>query len=444
MRNLASVVTVATKQKMFNKDRIVVVSFNELGYEAIVPNTVNVGDKLVFIQEGSILPEKETWEFLRKRCFSEKLKGFRISPMVMGKREELDESGNPVEGERVRSWGLAVGLNECGLSKDVVKKLKSGDDVTELLEIRKYEPEEDASPKSTSKKAYPSWVKFCLKFAPLRWVGRIWQKNHQNSAGGFPTDLVYKSDETTIQNMPSALTKFADELVYTSIKMEGQSATTAFDVVRDKYDNVKKIERFYVCSRNNAYKLKCNNDFWNWCNVNDIEKRLLKFYKDTGKLLVIQAEQCGPGIQNNIYQFKGLEWFVYLMEDIVTHRQLPLDEMLEACKVLGIKHVPIIEMGVKLKDIMPTITAAESYAESRFWVPVADGGEYGTVNPFYVPKDGEKIWEDYFQHEGVVVRSMNCDKMKNIGVSFKVKNIQYSEKNLGDIAKMCDLLKQKL
>ena len=95
MRNLASVVTVKTKQKMFEKDKICCVSFEELGYEAIVPNTVNVGDKLAFIQEGSILPEIEAWEFLRKRCYSEKLKGFVIRPMVMGAKEtETGEKGD--------------------------------------------------------------------------------------------------------------------------------------------------------------------------------------------------------------------------------------------------------------------------------------------------------------------------------------------------------------
>lgn len=441
MRNLASVVTVKTKQKMFEKDKICCVSFEELGYEAIVPNTVNVGDKLAFIQEGSILPEINAWEFLRKRCYSEKFKGFIIRPMIMGAKET--ETGE--KGDRVKSWGLAVGLDELPITDEKVRsKLKPGDDLTDLLGIRKYEPEEDASPKGDSKKAYPKWVKFCLGCAPLRWIGRIWQKNHQNSAGGFPTPEVQKSDETTVQNMPNVLEKFADDWVYVSAKLEGQSGTTAFDVVRDGDDKIKKIKRFYVCSRNNAYKLKCNNDFWTWCVSNDIERKLVKYYKETGKLLIIQAEQCGPGIQNNIYNLKNITWFVYLMEDMATHTQLTLDEMLSACKALGIHHVPIIERDVKLKDIMPDIKTAVNYAENQYWVPITGEGDYRSIDPFYKPRAGEKLWKDYFQHEGVVVRSLNCDKMKNIGTSFKVKNVQYSEKNLGEIAKSCQDLKLRL
>lgn len=49
MRDLAKIVTIETKNRMFEKDRICVVTFKELGYEAIVPVSVNVGDRMVFI-----------------------------------------------------------------------------------------------------------------------------------------------------------------------------------------------------------------------------------------------------------------------------------------------------------------------------------------------------------------------------------------------------------
>ena len=219
MRKMASVVTIESVEKMFEKDRIVCAHMVENAYEVIIPNTFKVGDKMVFIQEGSVLPETETWEFLRKRCYNETWKGFIIKPMTMGKKEAKDENGNPVAGDRVKSWGLAVGLNECGLTDDQVKKLKAEDDITDLLNIRKYEPEEDASPKAGSKKAYPKWVKFCLSHVLTRWIGRIYQKRHQNSSGGFPTNLVQKSDETTLQNMKGTLEKFAETRCYTSAKI---------------------------------------------------------------------------------------------------------------------------------------------------------------------------------------------------------------------------------
>ena len=238
MRKLASIVTVSSIMKMYQKDRIVCVSFNELGYEAIVPNTVKVGDTLAFIQEGSILPIKEEWEFLRKRCFNQHVNGFVIKPMKMGKKELPDGS----EGDAVKSWGLAVPLSELGLDESVIKKFKAGDDISDLLGIWKYEPAEDASPtKGESKKAYPKWVKFCLEHTVTRWIGRIWQKRHQNSGGGFPSELISKSDETTIQNMKGALQKYADEKVVITAKMEGQSCVSS-DTIVDTEDGPKTIK----------------------------------------------------------------------------------------------------------------------------------------------------------------------------------------------------------
>jgi hypothetical protein len=104
---------------------------------------------------------------------------------------------------------------------------------------------------------------------------------------------------------------------------------------------------------------------------------------------------------------------------------------------LKIKSVPIIEKNVRLGDIMPTVEAAVAYAENQFWRPINSEGEYGPIDPFYKPRNGEKLWRDYFQHEGVVVRTMNYDKDSNVGTSFKVKNCNYGEQNLGNIHAAC-------
>ena len=416
MRDLASICTIEKVWPLEGKDRVQGASFVENGYEVMVSKDIQPGQLVAFIQEGAILPVRDTWEWLRKRCYRENLNGFNGFLI------------KPQKFQGIKSWGLAVPLAELGLEESVYKKFKAGEDITELLEIHKYEPEEDASPtKGESKKAYPKWVKFCLGHTVTRWIGRIWQKRHQNSGGGFPDHVLLKSDETTVQNMPFAIEKFADELVYISAKMEGQSATTCFDPKKSKKDGL-----FYVCSRNNAYKIKCNSDFWNYCVNNGMEKKLRDYYKKTGKLLAVQAEQCGPGIQNNIYNFKSLKWFVYLMTDIITGNQLNYDEMVSACKDLGLTMVPVIVANVKLKDVIPTLSAAVKYAEKSYWTL----DEKGELVQNYQPKEGERLWVDYFQNEGVVVRSMNCDKKKNIGLSMKIKNIDYASHNLGEIYNM--------
>ena len=418
MRDLASIATIEKTWALEGKDRVVGASMVENAYECMVSKDIQPGQLVAFIQEGAILPVCDTWEWLRKRCYRENVNGFVIKPQKFG---------------CIKSWGLIVPLTDLGLEGKVVSKLKAGDDITDLLGIRKYEPEEDASPKGDSKKSYPKWVKFCLSHSLTRWIGRIWQAKHQNVAGGFPSDVISKSDETTVQNKKDVITRFADDLVYTSCKIEGQSFTALFD-----YKN-GKVGKFYVCSRNSAYRKPSDTVlFWTVAKRLDVENKLAKFYKDTGKLLVIQGEQVGPGIQQNIYDLPVNDWYVYTIKDEITGKQLPLDEMVSACETLGLKTVPIIEKNVKLSSIMPDVDTAVTYAENKFWVPTKDGFE-----PFYTEKKG-KLWVDYFQHEGVVVRSMNYDKDSNVGVSFKVKNLAYAEQDLGKTHNACVAVKSKL
>ena len=292
MRDLASICTIEKVWPLEGKDHVQGASFVENGYEVMVSKDIQPGMLVAFIQEGSILPEINAWEWLRKRCYRDSLKGFLIKAQKFG---------------TIKSWGLAVPLNELPIADErVINKFKSGDDITDLLEIRKYEPEEDASPtKGESKKAYPKWVKFCLSHIFTRWIGRLWQKRHQNSGGGFPSDLISKSDETTIQNMKGALQKYANEKVVITAKMEGQS----FCVVPTFKG--KKFTGAYVCSRNNAYKVPDNSIFWNMMRKYDIVNKMKELWKTEHKAFILQGEQVGPGIQHNIYNFKENQWFLF-------------------------------------------------------------------------------------------------------------------------------------
>lgn len=420
MRDLASICTIEKVWPLEGKDRVQGASFVENGYEVMVSKDIQPGQLVAFIQEGAILPVRDTWEWLRKRCYRENLNGF---------------NGFLIKAQKfagIKSWGLAVPLAELGLEESVYSKFKAGEDITELLEIHKYEPEEDASPtKGESKKAYPKWVKFCLSHLLTRWIGRLWQKKHQNSGGGFPSDLISKSDETTIQNMKGALQKYADEKVVITAKMEGQSWTVVPTF------KGKKLTGAYVCSRNNAYMVPDNSIFWNMMRKYDIIGKMKEIWKTEHRAFILQGEQVGPGIQNNIYNFKENQWFLFTVKDFETLNQLSYTEMEKVAKIFGCKVVPAVDCGV-LKDIMPDIDTAVAYAEKVCWIPV-DGTE---IETYYNPALG-KLWKDYFQHEGVVVRSFNYDKDKGIGVSFKVKNLGYAETGLPKIASLCRELLQK-
>lgn len=418
MRDLAKVVTVATKGKMFQKDRICVVGFEELGYEAIVPIDINIGDKMVFIQEGAILPEIDRWEFLRKRCYKEELKGFLIKPMTMGARDNNGE-----QGERVKSWGLCVTLAEAGLKVDV----KAGTDVTDELKIRKYEPEEDASPTKSSK--VPKWVKFCMGHKFIRWIGNLYfsYKRKNKGNGLFPTDIISKSDETTIQNCPYLLAKFKGVKAYITAKLEGQSYSASLDM--------KNKRKFYVCSRNSRYNAEddASSAFWKTAAKYDLAERLEKYYQKTGICLMLQGEQCGPGIQNNIYGFEDNMLFLYRMKGFEgkTWVEYPYPKMKEIADELGVPCVPLLEVVDDMTKYN-TIESLVTRAEHAYWK---------NEDADYQPKANEVLWKNFMQHEGIVVKSENYNKELNKGFSFKVKNMSYQEKSLSEMAKIAQELK---
>ena len=419
MRDLASVVTIATKNKMFEKDRICVVTFEELGYEAIVPVEHNVGDKMVFIQEGALLPVEERWEFLRKRCYLAAEDAFLIKPMTMGAKDFNGEKG-----DKVKSWGLCVTLAEAGLPED----LKAGTDVTDRLNIRKYEPVEDASPKKMPK--IPRIIKFFLKHKLTRWLGNIYMESRKKkfSKGNFPTEIISKSDETTIQNCKSVISMFPGTKAYITAKMEGQSFTCSLDA--------KKKNAFYVCSRNNRFDKVDDTSkvFWATAERYDIANKLKVYLKKTGIRLMIQGEQVGPSIQENIYGFKKVRWFVFRMKGFENGQwvEYPYPKMYKIVEELGLDIVPLLET-VEDMSKYDSVDSLVKRAENAFWAVDTKTDE---LIFDYEPKANEKLWKQYAQHEGIVVKSDNYNKERGTGFSFKVKNLAYAEKGLKEIAKV--------
>ena len=412
MRDLASIVTIETKNKMFEKDRICVVTFKENGYEAIVPVTHNVGDQMVFIQEGSILPVEERWEFLRKRCFREDLNGFLIKPMTMGAKD-----ANGQKGDKVKSWGLCVTLAEAGLPED----LNSGEDVTEKLKIEKYEPDiEDASPRVGVPSRTPKYIKFLMKHRATRWLGRILLKKRTSDGGDFPSEVISKSDETTIQNCKELIERFPGTPAIITAKMEGQSFTCSLDTKRKK---------FYLCSRNS--KLSKNGGtgdvFFETANRYGIEMKLKDYYKKTGDILCIQGEQVGPTIQNNIYNFSEVRWFVFRVKYYHKKKweELTYKEFKPIMESMGLDVVPLIEYVDDMSKY-DSIDKLVKLAEGQVW----------NISSLHLEKPAGTLWQDYFLHEGIVVKSDPYNKEKNIGFSFKVKNLAYQEKGLKEIHRL--------
>lgn len=117
MRDMAKIVTIQSLNPIEGKDRIELATFNEIIYQVIVQKGFKVGDKCIFVEADSLLPNEPQYEFLKSRCWKESLQRYRIKPTKMG---------------NVISMAIVFDLSYLPKRK---KEYKVGEDVTEVMNI---------------------------------------------------------------------------------------------------------------------------------------------------------------------------------------------------------------------------------------------------------------------------------------------------------------------
>jgi hypothetical protein len=388
MRNMAYGVTISKIEPIQNKDRIVYIHFNENGYGVIADKSFEVGETVVYFEVDSILPVRPEFEFLRKRCFKENLNGFLIKNMKMN---------------NLYSNGLILHSKDLELNK-----VKSGEDLTDKLNIKKYEPEEDAS---TVENKMPSWKKilkkFLLKHSLTRELGKkLFNKTKQK--GDFPTWLISKSDEENIQNHKDYFEKYKNDLAYISIKMEGQSVTMLLN---------PQNKKFMVFGRN----CSGNPQHISYAQKNNIEGKLRKAYKETKCYFALQGEFCAPNVQSGIYK-NGEHWYIYTIKNLTKDKKLSLEEMILFCKKYDFETVPIILSGFKLANVYNNLNEIQDETEHIWFKPGFDKTDSAFFND-----TGKKFpisKPEYHRSEGYVIRAIDESW------SFKVKSNNYQIEGL--------------
>ncbi len=135
-------------------------------------------------------------------------------------------------------------------------------------------------------------------------------------------------------------------------KVEGQNFCATYDVSND---------RFYVCSRQLIVKEPSEIDvlansistYWKNCNNYQLKDKMIeKAHKLKCNYLSIYAEQCGPGIQKNIYGFQThcLKFF-----DIkIDMDWASFDQSKEIFTDFGLENdiVPILSYGKTLSEFL--------------------------------------------------------------------------------------------
>lgn len=174
-----------------------------------------------------------------------------------------------------------------------------GEDVSDILQVRKWEIEETVTSSGTI-------------------IGEM--------PYGIP-----KTDELRVQAYPELLDEFAGIKYYISTKMDGTSVTMYW-----------KDGKFGVCGRNYEYADDGKCATWEYAKQHQIEQRLR-----ANKLcdLAIQGEFCGGGIQKNRLRLKRPECYVFTIIDLKTNRRVELERQQELCELLGLHMVPVEEVG---------------------------------------------------------------------------------------------------
>ena len=116
---------------------------------------------------------------------------------------------------------------------------------------------------------------------------------------------------------------------------------------------------------NYEYKDDDSCDFYIYLKKKEYINKIEEFYKRNNlELLTIQGEFCGPGIQGNPIKLYKPEWYVFTIRE--NGIRIGLNRMLEICKELDLKTVPIEEIGFDLPSKYSTVESLLKRAEGTY------------------------------------------------------------------------------
>lgn len=353
-RKLAHIELVEEINPIPNADAIEVLSV--LGWRVVAKRgEFGVGDKVVYVEVDSIMPDLPQYEFLRERKF--RIKTIKLRGQV--------------------SQGLVLPLSS--LPEGYKGSVRVGTDVTEAMGIIKYDPQiVDETPQETEPAS--NFDKFMRRFS---WYRKYFVKK---TSGKFPS-WIKKTDEERIQNMPRILDN--DYLYEVTEKLDGQSAT---------YFLVKKGFGYYefgVCSRNLRKTHPDNSSWWKIAKSYKMEKVLKNLIGDR-HYVVLQGEILGTGIQGNKYGVKGYKFYAFNL--MYPETSIRWSDMITPLSKQGIETVPVLHKGLMLPrtvDELVEFSKGKSYIspnihrEGLVVRNYESGTSFKVINPDFLLKNGE-------------------------------------------------------
>lgn len=311
-RKLASVQKIINLEPIEGADKIERATV--LGWQLVVKKgEFKKGDLCVYFEIDSLLPLREEFKFLEK--------GSGIKTMVY---EGKEYQGYRLKTVRLRgqiSQGLALPLSI--LPKNY--EYGEGYDLTEELNILKYEPPIPVSLSGIARGVFPGFIE--------------------------------KTDATRIQAVPNILTTYENTKFFITEKLDGASMTVFI-----------QNNELHVCGRTIDLLESPKNSYWTAARAQKLEEILKTDMLDSSiGRYVLQGELVGNGIQKNVFKMHIQKFFCYNVFDRKEQRFLNCDEFIVFCKTKGIETVPIISTNQSLPKFVNTLV---------YWAT-----RYSTINP---------------------------------------------------------------
>ncbi len=312
-RKLASIKRVSKTMPIKGKDRIVLGMVD--GWQVIInKDQIQDGDKVVYCEIDSVLPEKPEFEFLRS-------KKFRIKTMKMA---------------GVISQGICFPL-------DILPpgNYQIGDDVTELIGVKQYEPTMDNDKEAECEEDQAGWrrFKFLMRYS---WFRKLVLPKKESQ--GFP-GFISKTDEVRIQNAPYYL-NMKTPFVATE-KVDGQSGSFCLVRHKGRFPFFKETFEYIVCSRNHRLPEKDSTSYWAVSDRYDL-KRVLRNLIGAYDWVAVQGECIARNVQGNKYQVDKPDFYVFNL--IYPDGRVDSETARTVVEREGLKFVPILATDYILPD----------------------------------------------------------------------------------------------
>lgn len=317
--------------------------------------TFQAGDKAVYFEIDSKVPETETFAFLAPKHYKVKTQKYTFG----GKGLMI-------------SQGLLMSFEDFGWD---INAYEVGDFLTETLEI-KYSVVEDNKRKASVDKYKRMAQRHAKLFKTnklVQWLyARTWGKkllflflgNKRDKKAAFWPSWVVKTDEERVQNLPQLFPPDDTEWFVTE-KVDGTSTTfTMKRLKRNKYE-------FYVCSRNVCfdkpekeeklfYETNVYTEMAIKYNAEEVLKNILETHSEF-EFVTIQGETYGKSVQQRDYHMDNVDFkafnLIFGYKDGTTKRLNPREMTEILTNTYNIPCVPILDEHFKLPNSIDEMVA---------------------------------------------------------------------------------------